>query len=94
MDDGVRILAFKEILNAKEELHVDFKADGIIPVADCGENDFIVYHLKKHSGLNLTLLMRYLLRKKKYRSIDKIRVKQYSGCRKQNKVLRIDMIMF
>lgn len=42
-DDGVRILSYAEILDAKRDLQVDFTAKGIIPVADCGENDFIVY---------------------------------------------------
>lgn len=46
-DDGVRILSFKEILNAEKDLHVDFQSKGIIPIADCGENDFIVYHFKE-----------------------------------------------
>lgn len=43
-DDGYRILSYNEIFNAENELHVDFKNKGILPIADCGENDFIVYH--------------------------------------------------
>ncbi len=40
-----RKLSTSEILNAKEMLHVDFPAAGILPVFDCGDNDFIVYRL-------------------------------------------------
>ena len=65
LDDGVRILAFKEILNAKEELHVDFKADGIIPVADCGENDFIVYHFKETFWSKFNIIDEISLKKEK-----------------------------
>lgn len=43
-DDGIRILSYDEMIDAEEDLHIDFKRKGIIPVADCGENDFIVYH--------------------------------------------------
>ena len=44
LDDNIRILSFDEIINAEKELHVDFKSNQIIPLVDCGENDFIVYH--------------------------------------------------
>lgn len=43
-DNGIRILSFSEVVNAEEELHVDFKKYGIIPLFDCKDNDFIVYH--------------------------------------------------
>ena len=47
LDNDYRILSVEEIEDAKEDLHVDFKIKGIIPVVDCGENDFIVYHFKE-----------------------------------------------
>ena len=55
-DDGVRVLSLKEIIDAESDLHVEFAAKGMIPLADCGENDFIVYHLndKKWSKFNIT----------------------------------------
>lgn len=43
-DDDTRILSDAEILDAKQDLHIDFKSKGIIPIADCNENNFIVYH--------------------------------------------------
>lgn len=43
-DDDYRILSFAEIEDAESDLHVNFAEKGIIPIADCGENDFIVYH--------------------------------------------------
>ena len=44
LGDGLRILSFDEVINAESYLHVDFKGKKVIPVADCGENDFVVYH--------------------------------------------------
>ncbi len=44
LDDGIRILSFGEIVDAENDLHVEFSAKGMIPMADCGDNDFIVYH--------------------------------------------------
>lgn len=43
-DDEWRTLSFSEIVEAEQDLHVDFVKLGMIPVVDCGENDFIVYH--------------------------------------------------
>jgi hypothetical protein len=43
-DDGSRILSFDEIMDAENDLHVAFASNGMIPFADCGENDFLVYH--------------------------------------------------
>ena len=43
-DDDYRILSFDEIVDAENDLHVGFAEKGIIPIVDCGENDFIVYH--------------------------------------------------
>ena len=43
-EDGTRIISYYEMLSAKEDLHIDFEQLKMIPVADCGENDFIVFH--------------------------------------------------
>lgn len=50
-----RLLSHEEILRAKEELHVDFCSMGMIPLIDCCDNDFIVFHLKtgKWSKFNI-----------------------------------------
>lgn len=45
-DDGFRALSLAEVLGAWRELHVDFRAQGLVPLFDCGENDFIVYHIR------------------------------------------------
>lgn len=44
-DDERRLLAFSEIESASEEYDVDFIGKNMIPLIDCFENDFIVYHL-------------------------------------------------
>lgn len=45
-DDDTRILSLDEIVDAEKDLHVDFISKKIIPLADCGDNDFIVYHFE------------------------------------------------
>lgn len=41
-----RLLCFDEISNASEELHVNFKQLGIIPIFDVSDNNFIVFNFK------------------------------------------------
>ena len=48
-DDEWRALSPAEVIDAQEDLHIDFKAAGLIPLFDCGENDFIVYHISEDS---------------------------------------------
>lgn len=45
LDEGYRIFSYQEIVDAEHDLHVSFKEKRIIPIVDCGENDFIVYWL-------------------------------------------------
>ena len=42
--DECRILPYKEVCNADDYLGTNFVSLKIVPVADCGDNDFIVYH--------------------------------------------------
>ena len=42
-DDDMRILSFAEMVDAEQDLHIDFKSKKLMPIADCGDNDFIVY---------------------------------------------------
>lgn len=54
-EDDSRALSFSEMVDAEKDLHVDFKLKGIIPLFDCGDNDFIVFHYnnKKWSKFNI-----------------------------------------
>ena len=45
LDDGSRVMSYEEMVNAEKDLHVAFSELGIFPIIDCGENDFIVYHI-------------------------------------------------
>ena len=47
--DDYRLLAHEEIIKANEELHVNFTGRKILPLIDCGENDFIVYNILKNN---------------------------------------------
>ena len=42
-EDEWRTLSHDEIIDAEEDLHVDFAGKSMLPLIDCGENDFIVY---------------------------------------------------
>ena len=44
LDNDSRVLSFDEIVDAENDLHIAFREKGIIPIVDCGENDFVVYH--------------------------------------------------
>lgn len=44
LDNNSRVLSYDEIVDAEKDLHIAFKEKGILPLIDCGENDFIVYH--------------------------------------------------
>ena len=43
LNNGSRILSLSEIIDAEKDLQVNFTSLGLIPIADCGENDFVVY---------------------------------------------------
>lgn len=45
IEDGIRTLSESEIINANIDLKINFVKNNMIPVFDCGDNDFIVYHL-------------------------------------------------
>ena len=45
--EGYRILSFSEIVDADEDLEVNFSERQLLPVIDCGDNDFIVYDMGK-----------------------------------------------
>lgn len=49
LDNGCRQLSISEIIDADKDLGVDFSKLKMIPLFDCGENDFIVYNLKNNS---------------------------------------------
>lgn len=43
--DETRLLSYNEILDAEEDLGVNFIQKQLLPLFDCGDNDFIVYHI-------------------------------------------------
>ena len=44
-DDILRLLSHNEILNASDELSVDFTGLRLIPIFDTGDNDYIVFDI-------------------------------------------------
>jgi hypothetical protein len=45
-DDIRRLMSTSEILSSSQDLHVDFPAVGIVPIIDCGDNDFAAYNFR------------------------------------------------
>jgi hypothetical protein len=64
LDDGGRILALNEILDATKDLHVDFQEKNMIPMVDCGENDFIVYHFNDAIWSKFNIIEECVFKKK------------------------------
>lgn len=64
-DDGVRVLAYEEIIDAEKDLHIEFAKKGVIPIADCGENDFIVYHFNDNIWSKFNIVDESVFKKKK-----------------------------
>ena len=63
-DDGYRTLSVAEILDAEKDLHVDFGALRMIPVIDCGENDFIVYHTAEGNWSKFNIIEECVFKKR------------------------------
>lgn len=63
-DDGYRVLSFQEIIDAEHDLHIGFAEMNIIPIMDCGENDFIVYHLKSNMWSKFNIIDESVFKKK------------------------------
>lgn len=45
LDGSCRVLSFEEIMDADDIMHMNFTVSGIVPLVDCYDNDFIVYHI-------------------------------------------------
>ena len=63
-DDGTRILSYSEILDAEKDLHIKFKAKGLIPISDYGDNDFIVYDFKNKIWAKFNIVDETLFKKR------------------------------
>lgn len=63
-DDEFRTLSLAEVLDAQADLHVDFKALGLVPVVDCGENNFIVYHIGDDSWSKYNIVDETIFKKR------------------------------
>lgn len=55
-DDDWRTLSVDEILDASEDLHVNFEDRMLLPIVDTGENDFIVYHAENNTWSKFNII--------------------------------------
>ena len=55
-DDDSRVLSFDEILDAEEDLHVEFIKKKMLPLFDCLDNDFIVYKTDTHTWTRFNIV--------------------------------------
>lgn len=59
-----RLMANSEIVSANEELHVDFVGKGMLPLIDCGDNNFIVYHFNTDEWSKFNIIDECIFKKK------------------------------
>lgn len=59
-----RVLSFSEIIDAEDDLNVNFKKEKIIPLIDCGDNDFIVYNFSKKTWAKYNIIENCLFKVK------------------------------
>jgi len=64
LENNCRFLSFSEIIDAENDLHIAFKEKGILPIADCGENDFIIYHLRDGFWSKFNIIDEIIFKKK------------------------------
>lgn len=62
--DGYRVLSFDEICEADDELNVNFSRKKIIPLIDCGDNDFIVFHFKSNEWSKFNIVDECVFKKR------------------------------
>lgn len=63
--DEYRVLSFDEICEADDELNVNFLDKKIIPLIDCGNNDFIVFHCKSKEWSKFNIIDECVFKKRK-----------------------------
>lgn len=55
-DDTCRLLSLDEILNAETELKANFRGLGLIPLLDCGDNNFVCYCLSERNWVKFNVI--------------------------------------
>lgn len=64
LEDGYRVLSYAEIIDAEKDLHIGFKGMSIIPLVDCGENDFVVYNFNDNIWSKFNIIDETFFKKK------------------------------
>lgn len=62
--DDVRMLSYGEICNADEEYNVLFFEKKIMPVAECGDNDFVVFNFTDEAWYKFNIIDECMFKKK------------------------------
>lgn len=55
-DNFYRLLALQEILDAESDMNVLFKKIGVLPLIDCGDNDYLSYDFKKYNWCKFNIV--------------------------------------
>lgn len=64
LENDNRVLSCDEIIDAEKDLQVDFVKKGIIPIIDCGDNDFIVFILQTNKWAMYNIVDEVLFKKR------------------------------
>lgn len=55
-EDVLRLLSCEEIVDASQDMNVDFIELKLIPIIDTGDNDYIVYDIEKSSWCKFNIV--------------------------------------
>ncbi|MCR5135666.1 MAG: hypothetical protein K6C12_01010 [Oscillospiraceae bacterium] len=64
LENGVRVLSYSEVMDAEKDLHVGFSEKKMIPIADCGENDFIIYDYNHQTWAKFNIIDETVFKKR------------------------------
>ena len=64
LDNSYRLLSFEEVLNAEDEMNVRFSDIGVLPLIDCGDNDFISFGTKDETWFVFNIVDEISFRKR------------------------------
>lgn len=60
-----RLLSLQEILDAESDMNVPFKKIGVLPLIDCGDNDFLSYDFKNYNWCKFNIVEEFKYSTKK-----------------------------
>lgn len=64
-DNFYRLLSLQEILDAETDMNVSFKKIGVLPLVDCGDNDYLSYDFRDYTWCKFNIVEEFKYSSKK-----------------------------